>query len=132
MIRIDLDSQEPLIDQIVRGLREAIASGTLPPGSELPPVRQLANDLGVHWNTVARAYQNLQTCGLVHSARGRGTRVTGDVEQIGRDRESTRNHLAEQARRLLTDAKLTGLPRAEWESLWQAAVASVWPSLPKS
>ncbi|HRV81224.1 MAG TPA: GntR family transcriptional regulator, partial [Planctomycetota bacterium] len=45
MLTVRLDSEEPLADQILRGIRSAIASGELPPGAELPPVRQLAVDL---------------------------------------------------------------------------------------
>ena len=72
MIRIDLADARPLEDQIASGLRNAIAQGTLGPEEILPPVRQLAGDLGVHWNTVARAYRKLADEGLIMVRRGRG------------------------------------------------------------
>jgi GntR family transcriptional regulator len=77
MIRIDLDDPRPLEDQIAGRLRQAIAEGSVGPGEDLPSVRQLAGDLGVHWNTVARAYRRLAEEGLLTVRRGRGA-VTRD------------------------------------------------------
>ena len=78
MIKIDLDSPKPLEEQIVIGLRQAVAQGALVPGGELPSVRQLAGDLGVHWNTVARAYRRLADEGVLLVRRGRGAVVNGE------------------------------------------------------
>ena len=55
MLIVRLDSEVPLVEQIVRGIRTSIATGAIREGDELPPVRQLANDLGINLNTVARA-----------------------------------------------------------------------------
>ncbi|MEW6278583.1 MAG: GntR family transcriptional regulator, partial [Candidatus Eremiobacterota bacterium] len=73
MIRIQVDSTVPLVEQLQQELRRAIARGEVGPGDPLPPVRQLAADLGINWNTVARAYRALELEGLVSTARGRGT-----------------------------------------------------------
>jgi DNA-binding transcriptional regulator YhcF (GntR family) len=78
VIRIDLDSPKPLEEQIVLGLRQAVAQGALAAGAELPSVRQLAGDLGVHWNTVARAYRRLADEGVLLVRRGRGAVVSGE------------------------------------------------------
>ncbi|MEA5364060.1 GntR family transcriptional regulator [Amycolatopsis sp., V23-08] len=59
-------------DQIVL----AITAGALPDGTRLPPIRQLARDLGLASGTVARAYRELETAGWVLTARARGTVVT--------------------------------------------------------
>jgi DNA-binding transcriptional regulator YhcF (GntR family) len=75
VLAIDLDSPKPLEEQIVIGLRQAMAQGELAPGAELPSVRQLAGDLGVHWNTVARAYRRLADEGVLLVRRGRGAVV---------------------------------------------------------
>ena len=128
MLTVRLDSDEPLVDQIVRGIRGAIASGELPSGAELPPVRQLAGDLGVHLNTVARAYRELQASGLVHTARGRGTRVTATQETAGLQTDASRQRLIDRAQALLADAKLAGLKRAELERIWKDACQTIWPS----
>ena len=69
MLSVRLDSPVPIGEQILAGIRALIALGTLNPGDELPPVRQLAGDLGVNLNTVARAYRALESDGLVRTAR---------------------------------------------------------------
>ncbi len=127
MLTVNLDSDEPLLDQIVRGIRTAIASGQVAAGAELPPVRQLAMDLGVNWNTVSRAYRVLQASGLVHTARGRGTRVTSEVEVNGEARKSVRERLAAQVQTMLADAKLAGLPRADLEKMLARECDVMWP-----
>ncbi|MCB9907352.1 MAG: GntR family transcriptional regulator [Planctomycetes bacterium] len=128
MLTVRLDSEEPLADQILRGIRSAIASGELPPGAELPPVRQLAVDLGVNLNTVARVYRVLQTSGLVHTARGRGTRVTNNREVPATDRNEALERMTQQAEALLADAKLAGMRRAQVERLWERACQTIWPT----
>ena len=75
MLAIDLDSPEPLYEQIVRGLRRAIAGGAVRVGDRLPSVRQLAGDLSVNLNTVARAYRSLEDDGLVRVRHGQGAVV---------------------------------------------------------
>ena len=128
MLTIDLDSDVPLIDQLVRGLRHAIAAGTLEPGSELPPVRQLANDLGINLNTVARAYRTLESRGLVRAARGRGTRVTASRERGVADPPRRKARLAEELRAVLADAKLAGLERADLERMIGKHLETLWPT----
>ncbi|HET9372861.1 MAG TPA: GntR family transcriptional regulator, partial [Vicinamibacterales bacterium] len=84
MIRIELDSPKPLEEQILIGLRQALAQGDVAAGEELPSVRQLAGDLGVHWNTVARAYRRLAADGLIVVRRGRGAVVRERVRSAPR------------------------------------------------
>lgn len=79
MVTIDLDSPKPLEEQIVLALRQELARGALRSGDELPSVRQLAGDLGVHWNTVARAYRRLADEGLLVVRRGRGAVIRGSL-----------------------------------------------------
>ncbi len=64
MIVIDVAGPEPLEEQIYRELCRAIAAGVFP-GERLPSARQLGGDLGVHWNTVARACRGLADASLV-------------------------------------------------------------------
>ena len=59
-------------DQVIR----AVTAGALPEGARLPPIRQLARDLGLASGTVARAYRELEAAGWVATARARGTVVT--------------------------------------------------------
>ncbi|HEU5480231.1 MAG TPA: GntR family transcriptional regulator [Candidatus Tumulicola sp.] len=75
---------------MVEQIRAAVERGELQPEMALPPVRQLAGDLGVAPNTVARAYAELQADGWLVGDGRRGTRVAGDVPRAdGRERART-------------------------------------------
>ena len=74
-LRIDLKSTTPVYRQIVDGLRLLLVDGELTPGSVLPPVRRLALDLGVHFNTVAEAYRTLAADGWLEIGARSGARV---------------------------------------------------------
>lgn len=74
-LRIDLKSPVPVYRQMVDGLRVLLVDGELKPGDQLPPVRRLAMDLGVHFNTVAEAYRTLAEEGWLDIARRNGARV---------------------------------------------------------
>lgn len=76
-IEIDLAAKTPPFEQIKASIIELIAAGQLPAGHKLPPIRQLAGDLGIAPNTVARAYRELEADGLLHSRGRRGTAVVG-------------------------------------------------------
>jgi len=65
----------PPYEQLRRQLVALIQDGVLAGGQRLPPLRQLASDLGLAVGTVARTYRELEAAGLVESRRGRGTRV---------------------------------------------------------
>ncbi|MBX3387232.1 MAG: GntR family transcriptional regulator [Phycisphaeraceae bacterium] len=126
MITVSLASPVPIHDQLVAELRRLIASGGLRIGHELPPVRQLANDLGINLNTVARAYRELTDAGLLASARGRGTVVIATVER-------PRGRPAEERRRIestlaaaLSDAKIAGLDLDETRTLIDRQLARIW------
>ena len=75
VLQIDLASPLPASEQIVRGLRATLLAGRFRPGDNLPSVRQLAVDLGVHHNTVAGAYRQLAEEGWLELRRGRGATV---------------------------------------------------------
>jgi DNA-binding transcriptional regulator YhcF (GntR family) len=106
-IVLDAGARVPLSAQLRDGLVTRIERGRLAPGERLPPIRDLATDLGLAANTVARAYRELEEAGLV-VARGRhGTFVTerlpdrpGDVE---RDLRSAASAFSRRARQLGVD-----------------------------
>lgn len=75
LIRIDLSRPEPAYEQIVAALRGLLVARELVPGDTLPPVRQLAVDLAVHFNTVAQAYRILADEGWLDLRQGRGATV---------------------------------------------------------
>lgn len=74
-IRIDHSSAVPPFEQVRQQIADLIRLGVLATGQKLPPVRQLAADLGLANGTVGRAYQELEAAGLVIAKRAAGTRV---------------------------------------------------------
>ena len=74
-IEVDFRSHVPIYVQIVEKIKHLLAAGKLKPGDQLPTVRQLAADLRVNFNTVARAYRLLDEAGVISTQQGRGTYV---------------------------------------------------------
>lgn len=79
---VDPDDPTPPYAQLRRQLTDLVGSGRLGPGERLPPLRQLAGDLGLAVGTVARTYRELESDGLVISRRGGGTRVAPGVSVL--------------------------------------------------
>lgn len=77
MITVDPHSPDPPYEQIRARITEQVDDGRLVPGDRLPPVRQLAQDLGVAANTVARAYRELETSGVIDTRGRAGSFVAG-------------------------------------------------------
>src|SRR2546430_4277470 len=76
MFQVDAKHPTPLYHQLDRSIRFAIATGKLGIGDQLPTVRQLAVDLRINANTVAKVYAELERSGVVETRRGVGTFVT--------------------------------------------------------
>lgn len=74
-IQIDFRAGSPIYIQIVEQIRQRVASGELKPNDQLPTVRQLASELRVNFNTVARGYRILDEAGLISTQQGRGTYI---------------------------------------------------------
>jgi len=70
LLRVDASASTPLFDQLRTGVIDGVRAGVLPPGTRLPTVRELAGQLGVATNTVARAYRELESAAIVET-RGR-------------------------------------------------------------
>ena len=84
---IDPKSGVPFYRQIIDLVKQAIVSGRLQPGDQLPTVRQLAVDLSINPNTVARSYQILEIEGIVNTQMGTGTFIADkDIEMSDIDR----------------------------------------------
>jgi len=98
MITIDTTATEPPYDQIKRQVAALVASGSLSPGDKLPTVRRLAGDLGLAPNTVARAYRELETAGVLDTRGRAGTFVTGD--QTSRAARQAASEYAQRVRAL--------------------------------
>ena len=108
ILTIDTASRKPIYEQLADGLKEMIARGELREGVNLPPVRQLAADLGVNLNTVAVAYRQLQSEGLITVKHGSGAVVSSLTTT-----ESSDEEMRKPLRSALTKLVLSGLPRAQ-------------------
>ena len=97
MFQVDASHPTPLYHQLERSIRFAIATGRLAIGDQLPTVRQLAVDLRINANTVAKVYTELERSGVVETRRGVGTFVTA------RPNEAASRHDRERRLRELTD-----------------------------
>ena len=93
----------PIYVQLVRQIKYLVSSGRLAAGEQLPPVRKLAEQLLINPNTVARAYRELESEGLVSSRQGAGVFVADGVSPLAR-REQQRL-LTERIDVLLTEAR---------------------------
>jgi GntR family transcriptional regulator len=108
LITINLDDQRPIYQQIVDAIKALIASGELPEGASLPPVRQVAADLGVNLNTVAAAYRELQNEGLLTIKHGSGAMVSSRTGAPRKEEE-----LRTPLRTALTQLVLAGFPKTQ-------------------
>ena len=101
-IQISLHDGVPIYRQIVNQVKYLIASGQLAPGTELPPIRILAEQLLVTPNTVVKAYGELESEGLVYKRRGAGTYVAEATSPLARKEQ--RRILTQRADALLAEA----------------------------
>ncbi len=81
-IRIDPNRPEPIYLQIISAVKHQVATRVMKPGEQLPTVRMLATDLRINPNTVARAYETLDTEGVITTQRGRGTYVREHPDDV--------------------------------------------------
>ena len=80
-IQIDNNLSTPLFNQLMDEIKKAVMDGLLKPGDSLPSVRQLANDLELNHNTVAKAYRILERDSVIQTKGYRGTSIHGDAKQ---------------------------------------------------
>lgn len=79
-IVVDVSDATPVFAQLVTQIKAAILEGELLPGMALPPIRQLANDLQLNHNTVAKAYRRLERDSVIETLGRRGTFVHGQAQ----------------------------------------------------
>jgi len=111
-LTINTTDPRPIYQQVADGIKELIARGELAEGASLPPVRQLAADLGVNLNTIATAYRELQKDGLIIIKHGAGSMVASR-----KITERSQDELLRPLRKALTDLVLTGLSSSKILSL---------------
>ena len=107
LVTIDSRDKTPIYAQLERGLRAAMATGRLKPGDQLPTVRQLAVELQVNANTVARVYADLERSGAIETRRGVGSFVTATAENARPPKEHEKR-LRAFVTRVLSEAGTQG------------------------
>ena len=112
-LRIDHDAAVPPFEQLRTQVARQVTEGSLPAGTRLPTVRQLATDLGLAANTVARAYKELEADGVVETQGRRGTFVRSVTAPPG--------EVAAAASALAATARRHGLTLAEAQRLVESA-----------
>jgi GntR family transcriptional regulator len=110
IVSIDTRDATPIYAQLERGLRAAMATGRLKPGDQLPTVRQLAVELAINANTVARVYLELERAGAIETRRGVGSFVSATPAQAHPPREEERR-LRAFVTRVLADADAAGFSK---------------------
>ena len=107
LVSVDTRDPTPIYAQLERGLRAAVATGRVRPGDQLPTVRQLAVELRINANTVARVYGELERAGVIETRRGVGSFVTASATRAHPPREHDRR-LRAFVTRVLADADAAG------------------------
>ncbi len=117
MILLDLNAADdrPIYGQIADRMKFAVAGGVLRPGDLVPSVRELSKQLVVNPNTVARAYRDLQTEGLLESVRGMGLQVAEGA--VDRCRAARREMVRQRLRQAIEDARQSQMDPAEIEAI---------------
>ena len=114
-LHVETDNGLAVYDQIVRQMKFAIADGALASGELIPSVRELARDLAINPNTVARAYRQLQDEGIVENVRGTGLAVAAAARRACQ--QDRKKLLTERLGHALAEALQSGLDAEEIEKL---------------
>src|SRR6266496_3990752 len=106
VFRLDLHSGVPVYRQIIDQVMGGIAAGALTGGDQLPTVRQVAVDLSINPNTVARAYRELEIRGILDTQQGMGTFVSH--QKVQRDEVERQRQLAQLVSEFISRAGSAG------------------------
>jgi GntR family transcriptional regulator len=119
-LEINPRSNTPIYQQLVDGVKELVARGILVPGERMPTVRELAVELSLNPNTVAKAFQKLEQEGIIETMRSRGTFVAGRTEVL--DMEAARQQLVDLVEKVLVEAYHLGLKREDIKQLFEESL----------
>ncbi len=128
--QVNFHDAKPVYQQLIDQVKFAVASGRLRAGDKLPSIRDVAVEVRVNRNTIARVYGELEREGVVYSRPGQGCFVS----DRGSDLSATvqREQLAARADEMLAQARLFGFSRAQTLELIQERMAVVFSTEPKS
>jgi GntR family transcriptional regulator len=122
-ISIDPSNDVPIFRQIVQQIKTAVAMGRLLPEDPLPSVRQLAVELAVNPNTVARAYLDLEIEGVIYKRQGAGTFVSSQGVRVSKNER--RKVLGELLERALVEGVNLGLEEKEMRETFDRVLEKI-------
>lgn len=117
MIKVDASSFVPIYEQIKKEFKKEIFSGNLKPNDSLPSIRDLATELLINPNTVARAYRELEREGFIYTRKGKGCYVADDSTQLMI--EERKSILTQSFDEVIEEAKRFGLSTEEIKELFE-------------
>jgi GntR family transcriptional regulator len=115
LLRIDSTNGVPLYLQIAKEVKHSIAIGSLKPGEQIPSVREIALQITVNPNTVAKAYRELESQGIVETKRGTGTFVSKTIVDI--TQEERQKIISELMDRAIDEARHLQMSEDEMTNL---------------
>jgi GntR family transcriptional regulator len=121
-IEVDFRSGVPIYIQIMDQVKHKIATGSLQAGDQLPTVRQMAADLRVNFNTIARAYRLLDEAGIISTQHGRGTYIL-EIESEANGERLRRHDLLRLTRHYLTEAFRLGYDPDHVQAVFEEKLA---------
>lgn len=125
-LQLDYSSAKPLYQQLIDQVKFAVASGRLKAGDRLPPIRDLAVQIRMNRNTIARVYSELEREGIVYNRAGQGCFVSDRGSSLSRteQRRQVTAHLDE----LIAQARLFDLSRDQLTDLFVQRVDAIYES----
>ena len=121
--QIDPSNDLAIYDQVVRQMKFAVAGAVLRVGDLVPSVRELARELCINPNTVARAYRELQTDDVLETVRGTGLAVAAGADK--RCRTERIKLIRERLEQVLVEARQSRLEAGQLRSLVESELAKV-------
>ena len=126
VLSVDARSGVPIYLQLIEQIKRSVALGVLRPAERLPTVKQLALDLPINPNTVARCYRDLERDGVIETSPGRGSFVRGAGAEASV--KAAAGDVAQSAlESAIREAMSLGLSRAETTSLIHGILARWYP-----
>lgn len=122
---IDPTNGVPIYEQVVRQVLFAVAAGVLQPGELVPSVREVARELAINPNTVARAYRRLQDDRVLEPVRGTGLAVAPDAPE--RCRQKRLALVRARLQQVFQEARQSRLEPGELRALVESELAAQWP-----
>ena len=118
-LEIDFASDQPIYEQIRRGIIKSLSQNDLKYGETLPSVRQLASDMGVNLHTVNKAYKILEEDGIIVMDRRFGSKIVDKTKDIS---EIQKKKIKEELDFIIALAKVKNIEKSDLDRL----IENIW------